>query len=153
RVHARDRGRAEAGAGRGDAMHADREAVSDGPDEAARHTLAANPLIGVRGQDLLGAARVLLGQGLRHPFTATTPYFGLLGELGRLATGRSELAPGAQDRRFADPAWKESAVYRTLAQAYLAWSAALNRFVDQVGLEPRDAERARFLVSLVVDAL
>ena len=77
----------------------------------------------------------------------------LLGELGRIATGASELAPDAKDRRFADPAWKESAAYRAMAQGYLAWSNALNRFLDDAKLDKRDAERARFVLSLLVDAM
>jgi len=95
---------------------------------------------------------VLLGQMARSPGVAIQQYFHLLGELARIASGRSELAPAAQDRRFADPAWKESPAYRALAQVYFAWSQALNRFIDDAGMEKRDAERARFVVSLLVDA-
>lgn len=134
-------------------MHADRQALNDTPDDAASHTLAANPLVGVRGADILAAARELAAQMARRPGIAFQQYVSLLGELARIATGRSELAPPAQDRRFADPAWKESPAYRGLAQVYLAWGQALNRFVDQAGMEKREAERARFVVSLVVDAL
>ena len=90
---------------------------------------------------------------MRHPAAAAQQYLSFLGELGRIATGRSELAPDAKDRRFADPAWKESAAYRALAQGYLAWGNALNRFVDEAKLDKRDAERARFVVSLFVDAM
>ena len=68
-------------------------------------------------------------------------------------TGGSELVPDAKDKRFADPAWKESFPYRALAQCYLAWGAALNRFVDEARMDKRDAERARFVVSLLVDAM
>src|SRR5262249_31993191 len=53
----------------------------------------------------------------------------------------------------ADPAWKESASYRALAQCYLAWSGTLNRFIDATKIERRDAERARFVTSLLVDAM
>jgi polyhydroxyalkanoate synthase len=134
-------------------MHADRQALSDTPDDAASHTLSANPLVGVRGQDILAATRELLAQMARRPGVALQQYFFLLGELARIATGRSELAPAAQDKRFADRAWKESPAYRALAQVYLAWSQALDRFVDQAGMEKREAQRARFVVSLVVDAL
>jgi polyhydroxyalkanoate synthase len=134
-------------------MHADRQALSDTPDDAASHTLSANPLVGVRGQDILAAARELLAQMARRPGVALQQYFFLLGELARIATGRSALAPAAQDKRFADRAWKESPAYRALAQVYLAWGQALDRFVDQAGMEKREAQRARFVVSLVVDAL
>ena len=122
-------------------------------EQAAQHTLAANPLIGVRGADILDSARVLAGQIVSNPIAATKEYLGLLTELGRIAIGASELAPDAKDRRFADPAWKESVAYRALAQSYLAWANALNRFLDQAKLDKRDAERARFVVSLIVDAL
>jgi poly(3-hydroxyalkanoate) synthetase len=40
-----------------------------------------------------------------------------------------------------------------LAQCYLAWSGALNRFVDEAKTDKRDTERARFVVSLLVDAM
>jgi poly[(R)-3-hydroxyalkanoate] polymerase subunit PhaC len=128
-------------------------ANNDIREQAAQHTLAANPLVGVRGQDILDSARLLLGQILSHPVAATQQYLTLLSELGRIATGASELAPDAKDRRFADPAWRESIAYRSLAQSYLAWGSALYRFLDEAKLDKRDAERARFVVSLIVDAM
>jgi polyhydroxyalkanoate synthase len=126
---------------------------SDIREQAAQHTLTANPLVGVRGQDILASAGLLLGQMLRNPAVAGHQYVAFLHELGRIATGASELAPDANDRRFADPAWKESVVYRSLAQGYLAWGNALYRFLDEAKIDKRDAERARFVVSLVVDAM
>src|SRR5262249_6132903 len=96
---------------------------------------------------------LLLSQMLSNPAAAARQYLAFLGELGRIVTGGSELAPDAKDKRFADPAWKESAAYRALAQGYLAWGNALYRFLDEAKLDKRDAERARFVVSLVVDAM
>jgi polyhydroxyalkanoate synthase subunit PhaC len=122
-------------------------------EQAAEHTLAANPLVGVRGQDILDSARLLLGQLVSNPAVAARQYLAFLAELGRIATGGSELAPDAKDRRFADPAWRESVAYRSLAQGYLAWGNALHRFLDEAAIDKRDAERARFVVSLVVDAM
>src|SRR5262245_11008864 len=122
-------------------------------EQAAEHTLAANPLVGVRGQDILDSARLLLGQLISHPAVAARQYLALLAELGRIATGGSELAPDPKDRRFADPAWKESVAYRSLVQGYLAWGNTLHRFLDEAEIDERDAERARFVVSLVVDAM
>jgi poly[(R)-3-hydroxyalkanoate] polymerase subunit PhaC len=122
-------------------------------EAAAQHTLAANPLVGVRGRDILDSARVLLGQMMSSPGVASRQYLSFLGELGRIATGGSELAPDARDKRFADPAWKESVAYRALAQCYLAWGGALNRFVDEAKMDQREKERARFVVALLVDAM
>ena len=128
-------------------------ATNDIRYQAAQHTLAANPLVGVRGQDIVDAARVLLRQMACNPWVAARHYLSFLGELGRIATSGSEFAPDDKDRRFTDPAWKESAAYRALAQCYLAWGGALNRFVDDAKMEERDAERARFVIALLVDAV
>src|SRR5262245_38991598 len=129
--------------------------VADGDirEQAAQHTLSANPLVGVRGRDILDSARLLLGQMVSNPAAAARQYLAFITEIGRIATGGSALAPDARDRRFADPAWQESAGYRALAQCYLAWGNALYRFLDEAKLDKRDAERARFVVSLVVDAM
>jgi len=127
--------------------------VGDAPEEAAQHTLAANPLVGVRGEDILASARVLVGQMLNKPGVAARQYLSFLGELGRIATGGSTVALDAKDKRFADPAWKESAAYRALAQCYLAWGGALDKLVDELQMERRDADRAHFVVSLFVDAM
>jgi polyhydroxyalkanoate synthase len=122
-------------------------------EQAAANTLAANPLVGVRGEDLLDAMQLLFGQVTSHADVAAQQYMGFLGELGRIAAGASELAPGAANKRFADPAWKQSPAYRTLAQCYLAWGGALNRFVDDAKMEKGDAERVRFVTSLFIDAM
>ena len=116
-------------------------------------TLAANPLVGVPGQDIIDATSMLLAQMARNPWAAARQYLSFLGELGRIATGGSELALDDKDRRFADPAWQESAAYHALAQCYLAWGHALDRLVDDVNMDRRDAARARFVVALLVDAL
>ena len=122
-------------------------------ERAVAHTLAANPLVGVRGEDLVASARLLLGQMLNNPAVALRQTMALLAEFGRIATGGSTLAPDPKDRRFADPAWKDNAAYRALAQSYLAWGNALYHFIDEAKIDGRDAERARFLVSLLLDAL
>jgi len=65
-------------------------AESDIREQAAQHTLAANPLVGVRGEDILDSARLLLAQILRNPVAAAQQYLTFLGELGRIAAGASE---------------------------------------------------------------
>ena len=122
-------------------------------EHGAAHTLAANPLVGVRTEDLVASARLLLSEMLNHPAVAMRQWLALLAEFGRIATGDSALAPDPKDRRFADQAWKDNAIYRALAQSYLAWGNALYRFLDEAKIDRRDAERAHFLISLIVDAL
>jgi polyhydroxyalkanoate synthase subunit PhaC len=130
-------------------------AESDGEirHQAARHTLSANPLVGVRGHDILDSALGLIGQLMRNPFIAGRHYISFLGELSRIAVGSCALEPDAKDKRFSDPAWKENVGYRALAQCYLAWANALNRIANEMQTDKRDADRARFIVSLVVDAI
>jgi len=136
-----------------DVVRETRSSDSGVGEQAIEHTLAANPLVGVRSQDILDSAHMLIGKVLNNPTVAAREYLSLLGELGRIAIGGSELAPDAKDKRFADPAWQGSAAFRALAQCYLAWGVALNRFVDKAQMDKRDAERARFVISLLVDAM
>src|ERR1700739_1786379 len=56
----------------------------------------------------------------RHPRGGVRRAGGLTRELARAATGRSEMAPGAGDRRFADAAWQGNWLLRDLLQSYLA---------------------------------
>jgi polyhydroxyalkanoate synthase len=122
-------------------------------EQAVEYTLAANPLVGIREQEIFESAGKLFEQAMSNPALAAKHYLSYLGELGRIATGGSELAPDAKDKRFADPVWKDSAAYRVIAQNYLAWSGTLNRFVDEARMEKIDTERSRFIVSLFVDAM
>src|ERR1043166_6399704 len=122
-------------------------------DRAAQNTLSANPLVGVRGRDIFDSARALAGHVIGNPGLAAKQYLSFLGEVGRIAIGGSALAPDPKDERCADPAWKESFACRALAQLYLVWGGALGRFVDEAKMDKRDAERARFIISLLVDAM
>jgi polyhydroxyalkanoate synthase len=122
-------------------------------DQATEFTLAANPLVGIREEDIWGSATKLFEQVTVHPALAAKHYFSYLGELGRIAAGHSELAPDTKDRRFVDPAWKDSAAYRALAQNYLACGTAMQGFVDEARMDKLDTERSRFIVSLVLDAM
>jgi polyhydroxyalkanoate synthase subunit PhaC len=77
----------------------------------------------------------------------------LLAELGRVAAGTSTLQPSRRDRRFADPAWTGNLLLRRSVQAYLAAAQAVESLVEDANLDWADAERARFAVCNLVDAL
>ena len=134
------------------AVHAAGTLADHVREQAAEHTLAANPLVGVRRQDILNSARMLLGKMLNNPAVATREYLSLLGELGRIGLADRSLRP--TPRISVSPIRHgRGASLRALAQCYLAWGGALNRFVDKAQMDKRDAERARFVISLLVDAM
>jgi polyhydroxyalkanoate synthase len=101
------------------------------------------------GRSALRFARALAGQ----PDLVASRAGGLVAELARIAGGGSAVAPGAKDRRFADPAWSANPVLRRVMQAYLATGSVALGLVEDVPLDWRDAERMRFAVTNLVDAL
>ena len=122
-------------------------------ERAAHHTLAANPLIGVRRKEIARAAATLATHLARQPRVVGKHSAKLAGDLARILAGRSTLAAPAGDRRFADAAWSGNAGYRRLLQAYVALGAALDRCVDDAGMDALGTQRARFATSLLIDAL
>jgi polyhydroxyalkanoate synthase subunit PhaC len=95
----------------------------------------------------------LVGALARRPRTVARRVGGLGTELAKIAAGSSERAPARGDRRFADPAWRESWLFRRLAQGYLAVGDTAQRLIDDADLEWDDEHRVRFLAEFLVDAI
>jgi polyhydroxyalkanoate synthase len=74
-------------------------------------------------------------------------------ELGKIAVGRSDVAPAKKDKRFADPAWTENPLYRRLCQAYLSAAHTAESMVGDADLDWRSEQRLSFLVENAIDAL
>jgi polyhydroxyalkanoate synthase len=91
---------------------------------------------------LAARPRLVAGRG-RH----------LLGELGRIAVGRSQVEPSRRDRRFADPGWAGSPLLHRAVQAYLAAAQTAEGVVAEAGLDEADSERVGFLLTNLIDAL
>ena len=89
----------------------------------------------------------------RRPGTVARRTGDLLGELGRIAVGRSQLAPSKKDKRFADPAWTGNPLFRRAMQAHLAAGRTAWELVDDADLDWQDDERIRFSMTNLVDAL
>ncbi len=122
-------------------------------EDASRNTLALNPLVGIRGQDLVESAGVLFKAIVNEPKVATEQWLSFLGELGSIVAGKSERAPKASDRRFSDATWKESALHSGLLKAYLAWGDAVGGLVDKTSLSEIDKARAHLVTEILIDAL
>jgi polyhydroxyalkanoate synthase len=122
-------------------------------ESASRNTLALNPLVGIRGQDLVDSAGTLFKAIVNEPKVATEQWLSFLGELGSIVSGKSERAPQAGDRRFSDTTWKESALHSGMLKAYLAWGDAVSGFVDKTSLSDIDKARAHLVTEILIDAV
>jgi len=131
----------------------DRPLAEQIADEAAENTLALNPLIGWRTEDMVQAAGTVMKALASSPQNVATQWMSFATEWGKIVTGKSDLAPDPRDRRFADPAWKSSNLHKALAQSYMAWGKAVTDMVAKTDLEGKDAARARLVTSIFVDAM
>jgi polyhydroxyalkanoate synthase len=89
----------------------------------------------------------------RQPVTVARRTGELASELGRIALGRSELAPGRKDKRFADPAWAGNPLLRRAMQTHLAAARTAWELIEDADLGWQDDERIRFTATNLVDAL
>jgi len=123
------------------------------PEVAADAIGGPNPIIGFRRKDLVDSLRTVVVEAVRNPGHTA----GSLRHLARTAVdaarGRGELAPGPKDRRFADAAWSKNFLYRRLLGVYLAADAELDSWLAGSDLSTVDKERARFVLTLGLDAL
>src|SRR5262245_59869071 len=72
-------------------------------------------------------AAMSVAAGLARRPRRTARRVGRLGaELARVAGGRSSVRAGKRDRRFADPAWEQSWLFRRLMQTHLAVGEAVD---------------------------
>ena len=135
---------------------ADKETKSPAADiakSASENTLALNPIVGIRAQDMAAAGGTVLQALASQPQEMAKQWFGLANEFASILTKKSDVKPEPRDRRFADPAWQENDVNRTLMQAYLAWGDMVTSSVEKLDLPDRDAARARLVTSIFVDAM
>jgi polyhydroxyalkanoate synthase subunit PhaC len=122
-------------------------------EDASRNTLALNPLVGIRGQDLVDSAGILFKAMVNEPKVAAEQWLSFVGELGSIVAGKSERAPQKGDKRFSDTTWKESALHSGMLKAYLAWGEAVGGFVDKTNLSDVDKARAHLVTEILIDAV
>jgi polyhydroxyalkanoate synthase subunit PhaC len=116
--------------------------------------------------DAAGLGRALLSEAtglVRHPL-ATSAACGrfLVGELSAATTcaarlvgamSAGPLAIPAKDRRFADRAWEENALFFGLLQNHLLRERLAAELVEAAALPPSQASKARLVSQVLVDAL
>jgi polyhydroxyalkanoate synthase subunit PhaC len=127
--------------------------VQDAADDAGGlDLLLTDAALGVMRRFRDTSVRRLAEKLARDPRLVGRHAAQLGGELGKIATGRSQLAPDPRDRRFADPAWTANPLLRRAVQAYLAASAAAEAVVADAELDWRDDTRLKFLLTNLIAA-
>ena len=122
--------------------------AAGGPD-----VLLTDAALGITNRLRPDGSLLRLAAGLaRRPELAVREAAKLGAELGRIAAGRSGLAPGPRDRRFADPAWTGNALLRRSVQAYLAAAQSAEALLAGAELGWRDDTRLKFLLGNLVAA-
>lgn len=125
----------------------------DMSEQASRHTLALNPLVGLRSEDLIAGAGVLFKAMINEPAVAVAQWLSFFGELSEIVSGESDRAPNAGDKRFADPTWTSGRLHSRLLKAYLAGGAAVENFIDKTSLSEVDKQRAHLFTTILVDGV
>ena len=121
--------------------------------QASEAAFGLMPFVGFRGMDLFNVSQQLAEQAIKQPPLVLKHYTDFLLEMGRVMTGQSTIEPNAKDKRFTDEVWKTNPFYHALLQTYLTWQQSLSAFVDDAGLDKKDADRARFVLSLFADTV
>jgi polyhydroxyalkanoate synthase len=123
------------------------------PEEAAADsTLALNPVVGFGLDDVLKAGASVVRQALLQPAIGLEHANRMWQESVRILFGTSETHLDAKDARFRDPAFGDG-VYKRVAQNWVAFERGVHEWVDAVGFEPIDNQRAHFLLGLIADGL
>ena len=111
------------------------------------------PFVGFRGTDLFNVSQQIAEQAIKQPPSVLKQYTNFMLEMGRVMTGQSTVEPDARDKRFLDEMWKTNLMYHMYLQTYLTWEKSLNAFIDDADLDKKDADRARFVLSLYADTV
>jgi len=120
---------------------------------AAENTLALNPLVSLRAEDMFAAGTNLIRAMAGQPQAMMAQWTSFAEDASAIMTQSSEIAPDPKDRRFADTGWKNNPFSKGVMQAYLSWGEKLTQTVEELDLPDKDAARARLVTSIFVDTM
>jgi len=121
--------------------------------KAVEATVALNPLVGVSAEELKKVFKQTAKQAITQPSKLARNSKKFAGKVIDILKGTDRFEGQKGDRRFDDPAWEESAIYRRLKQAYLAWDESMGELVEDLDLDVSDAHRAKFLKEVITSSL
>jgi polyhydroxyalkanoate synthase len=116
-------------------------------------TFGLTPFVGLQGADIFNISQQVIKQAIHQQPLVLKQYSNFLIEMGKVMSGQSTIEPDAKDKRFLDEAWKTNPFYHLYLQTYLTWQQSLNAFIDDADLDKKDADRARFVLSLFADTV
>lgn len=122
-------------------------------NEAAQHTNALGPLVGLTREDIFGAVAVMLRETASDPQRLMKHGQAMGEDMVKIMTGKSELAPHPKDKRFQDPAWQYNPFMRAGMQYYLAVQKGAAQWVEELELDELERDRARFVSTMIIDAV
>ena len=122
-------------------------------DEAAQHTSALGPLVGLTREDIFGAVAVLLRETASDPQRLMKHSQAMGQDMIKIMTGQSELSPDPKDKRFQDPAWQYNPFMRAGMQYYLAVQKGAAHWLEDLELDELEKDRARFISNIIIDSL
>ena len=122
-------------------------------ENASENTLALNPLVSMRVEDMYSASTNLVRAMASQPQAMMDQWMSFANDMTKIATGSSEIEPDRRDRRFADPGWGKNPFAKGMMQGYLSWAEKVTEGVEQLDLPDKDAARARLITSIFVDTM
>ena len=122
-------------------------------EKAAQTPTALNPMIGVRGADLVKSLGVVMAHAARQPAPFAKHVGNYSKDIFNILKGDSDIAPAPKDRRFKDPTWQHNRVYKYSLQSWLAMRKGFEGWIEESGVSDADKARARFVLDLVADSL
>lgn len=117
------------------------------------HVVTLNPIVGLNLEDLARASTEVLQAAVLQPVVAAEHVLRFNGELIRVLFGASEHEPSPKDKRFADEDYRSNPFYARLARGWVAWNAVMSDWVEAMGFEGEELDRARFVTTLAADSL
>ncbi len=105
-----------------------------------------NTALGVDAKAFIDTWSDIFTTSVQQPKAAINAGQKFLQDVGKIVLGTNAGYPDSSDKRFADKAWNTNPIYRRVGQTYIAWTQALDTWLDQAGLEGMEHERARYVL-------
>ena len=103
--------------------------------------------------DIAAATKTMMNLTFQRPDVAFEMATRFWMEQLRILTGASDLTPAKGDHRFDDPTWSSNPFYKQAMQTHLAVRNCLEEWVEELPVDRKEAERVRFGLSLLTEAL